>query len=141
MSEDGINWVKPRLGLYEYNGNKDNNICLPACGAVIKDHGEQDPDRRYKMVTRRYPDGSAEGVCRVIYSGDGIHWKPGARIDLPEWKGGLRENEVLLVRSNYLVDYANRVAERFCKKWPDRYVDILAYHTGMPPPTVPYIPT
>ncbi len=27
-----------------------------------------------------------------------------------------------LIRTNYLIEYANRVAERFCQKWPDRYV-------------------
>lgn len=53
---------------------------------------------------------------------------------------GLRENEVLLVRTDYLMDYANRVAERFCEKWPDRYVYVLAYHTTMPPPSIPVHP-
>ena len=27
-SEDGIHWIKPSLGLYEYEGSKDNNIIL-----------------------------------------------------------------------------------------------------------------
>lgn len=27
-SKDGIHWTKPNLGLYEYNGSKDNNIVL-----------------------------------------------------------------------------------------------------------------
>ena len=28
ISENGVDWIKPRLGLFEYNGNKDNNICI-----------------------------------------------------------------------------------------------------------------
>jgi hypothetical protein len=27
-SPDGIEWTRPKLGLYEYQGNKDNNICF-----------------------------------------------------------------------------------------------------------------
>ena len=27
-SKDGIHWIKPDLGLVEFNGNKKNNICL-----------------------------------------------------------------------------------------------------------------
>ncbi len=45
-----------------------------------------------------------------------------------------------LVRTNYIIDYANRVAERFCEKWPDRQVYVLAYHTTMSAPTVPVHP-
>ena len=37
ISEDGINWIKPRLGLFEYNGSKDNNICNLGMGCVLKD--------------------------------------------------------------------------------------------------------
>ena len=27
-SKDGITWTKPKLGLFEFNGSKDNNIVL-----------------------------------------------------------------------------------------------------------------
>ena len=37
-SNDGVRWTKPKLGLHEYNGSKDNNICFPNWfGPVIKD--------------------------------------------------------------------------------------------------------
>jgi len=29
-SKDGIHWDRPSLGMYEYNGSKDNNIVIPA---------------------------------------------------------------------------------------------------------------
>lgn len=60
-SDDGINWIKPELGLVEFNGNKRNNICLiegnPKSLTRINDflsilYEPQDPDpsRRYKAV-------------------------------------------------------------------------------------------
>lgn len=60
-SEDGINWVKPDLGLVELNGNKHNNICLiegePKALTLINDFlsvmydpEDPDPSKRYKVV-------------------------------------------------------------------------------------------
>ena len=31
-SRDGIHWVKPKLGLFEFNGSKENNIVLDGLG-------------------------------------------------------------------------------------------------------------
>ncbi len=85
VSEDGIHWEKPRLGLHEYRGSSDNNICLRGWGPVVKDLEEDDPARRYKMIVKGPPRNQE---IRAGYSADGIHWIEGARIDLPEWKGG-----------------------------------------------------
>ena len=60
-SNDGINWIKPELGLVEFNGNKRNNICLiegtPGSLTRINDFlsvlyepHDPDPQRRYKAV-------------------------------------------------------------------------------------------
>ena len=84
VSDDGIHWEKPRLGLYDYRGSRDNNICLMAWGPVVKDLDEDDPARRYQMIIkgpRREP-----GI-RVGYSADGVHWSEQTSIDLPEWDG------------------------------------------------------
>lgn len=82
VSDDGVHWEKPRLGLHAYKGSTDNNICYPHCGAVIKDAGEPDADKRYKMVAKSMPSGAG---IHVAYSADGIHWRPGPRVALPEW--------------------------------------------------------
>ena len=84
VSDDGVHWEKPRLGLYDYRGSRDNNICLMAWGPVIKDLDEDDPARRYKMIVKGPP---RERGIRVGYSPDGIHWSEQTRIDLPEWEG------------------------------------------------------
>ncbi|MAG37608.1 MAG: hypothetical protein CL878_15345 [Dehalococcoidia bacterium] len=93
FSEDGIHWTKPRLGLYAYNGNKDNNLCLPGWGPVIKEADEDDPAKRYKMIVKGPP---REGTIRAAYSADGIHWEEGAQIDIPEWEGRSPDIVVLL---------------------------------------------
>jgi len=64
-SEDGITWRKPKLGLIEYRGNKENNLVLTGRLAakqtnggltnfdgytILRDEREKDPNRRYKMV-------------------------------------------------------------------------------------------
>jgi hypothetical protein len=95
-SEDGVIWVKPRLGLHEYGGNKNNNICMYAWGPVIKDPAEADENKRYKMIVKGPP---RERGIRVAYSRNGTVWKEGASIDVPEW-GGLQPDIVVLVRDD-----------------------------------------
>ena len=89
VSDDGVHWTKPRLGLYEYKGSKDNNICTLGTGCVVKDLRETAPARRYKM-TIKGPWAELEGHphsgprVRIAYSPDGIHWTEGPPISIPE---------------------------------------------------------
>ncbi len=79
-SRDGVNWVKPRLGICEYGGSRENNIIVktdtmdafhvfidtnPACGA-----GE-----RYKAV---YTKPGRRLWCMT--GGDGVHFREGWQI-------------------------------------------------------------
>ena len=80
-STDLINWDKPSLGLFEWNGSKDNNICfLPESNHVdrwgngrflyhcFRDDSDPDPDRRYK--------GMFDSRDRwLAVSPDGFNWK------------------------------------------------------------------
>ena len=80
VSKDGIHWEKPKLGLIEYNGSKQNNILDFMNGeyalaeyVVIHDPEDPDPSRRVsKMVFEcgRYNNGIS-----VAYSPDGLRWK------------------------------------------------------------------
>ncbi|MCK5702349.1 MAG: hypothetical protein KAI29_14395 [Cyclobacteriaceae bacterium] len=83
-STDGIQWVRPNLGVIEFQGSADNNIVLQNYGfhdlyspSVIKDNLEQDPQKRYKMIWWDFPLGEEgyqdDGMC-VAFSPDGIHW-------------------------------------------------------------------
>ena len=85
-SDDGIHWRKPKLGLFAFNGSKENNIVM-ASGmvgdlsvdaghpAVFKDENPAAaPDARYKAFFR-----AAKPMDRWLLafkSPDGIHWTP-----------------------------------------------------------------
>ena len=81
VSQDGLNWEKPNLGLVEYNGSKDNNIVLKEqskLGYVFIDpHGT--PEQRFKML-------SGIGTTRLRTSPDGIHWTLHSQVVWrPDW--------------------------------------------------------
>lgn len=77
VSEDGIKWEKPELGLVEFEGSKRNNIVWrgPHGAGVFKDLRDPDPARRYKTIFK------GERIS-VAFSTDGIHW--GEAIPCPE---------------------------------------------------------
>ena len=75
-SVDGIHWTKPNLGQVEFKGSRDNNaIALPDgrtwFAGVLREDGDPDPARRYKMV---YDTFAGNCVFRTATSADGIHW-------------------------------------------------------------------
>jgi hypothetical protein len=81
-SHDGIHWKKPNLGLFEFNGSKDNNIILWSGGthnfACFKDTNPAcQPEARYKALAS---GGGEKGErkkkpgLQAYQSADGIHW-------------------------------------------------------------------
>jgi hypothetical protein len=92
VSDDGITWERPNLGLFEYHGSTDNNICalgeippqeLPIRSgrptpnpSVYKDEREPDPAKRYKMMLNSQYVHDVKLFCLLLYSPDGIHWTP-----------------------------------------------------------------
>jgi hypothetical protein len=72
-SSDGITWVKPKLGLFEYEGSSENNIVWKGPGAhdfspFIDANPDCPPEAKYKSVS------SGEGGLLAFQSADGIHW-------------------------------------------------------------------
>jgi hypothetical protein len=67
VSQDGLQWEKPALGIVEFAGSKANNIVVrgPHGAGVFQDLREPDPERRYKMFY--------QGM-EVRFSPDGLHW-------------------------------------------------------------------
>jgi hypothetical protein len=86
-SDDGIHWVKPKLGQVLFKGSRDNNALALPHGAVsaatlIRDDDDPDPARRYKMVYEFFTHTSdppleeytmAPTVACAV-SADGLHW-------------------------------------------------------------------
>lgn len=76
-SRDGVHWIKPELGLFEFNGSRANNIVWDGIGThdftPFKDlNPAASPDARYKAVARGRPRGD-KGLY-VFKSSDAIHW-------------------------------------------------------------------
>lgn len=83
-SDDGVHWVKPNLGLVDFEGSKENNMLFRyAHGTgVFLDEEETDPAKRYKLVTKvEYP--GSHTYMAVNFSEDGVHW--GEMIPWPRW--------------------------------------------------------
>jgi len=74
-SKDGIHWTKPKLGLFEFQGSKANNIVWDGQEShdftPFKDPNPVcRPDAKYKAV------GRANDALSALKSPDGIHWSP-----------------------------------------------------------------
>lgn len=73
-SQDGIHWTKPKLGLFEWNGSKENNIVWLGPGthnftAFRDDNPDTPPEARYKAF------GGGRGGLLPFQSPDCKHWK------------------------------------------------------------------
>ena len=88
-SKDGLNWVKPNLGLIEYKGSKNNNIFLAAAplggmaGATVFIDSAAPEAERYKLNFVRmlkvppnmsFGDDNPDWVILGATSADGLHW-------------------------------------------------------------------
>jgi len=78
-SKDGINWVKPHLGIVEYKGTKDNNIIMPHSFdnfMVFRDDNPKcPPEKKYKAVAAGRVDDKR--CLNSYYSADAIHFTKG----------------------------------------------------------------
>jgi len=80
-SKDGITWTKPKLGIVEFNGSKDNNIILIGEGcsnfSPFKDtRPDCPPESRYKALAST-GDNSTRKLkpsLQAWHSADGLHW-------------------------------------------------------------------
>jgi hypothetical protein len=82
QSKDGLHWIKPKLGLYEAAGSKENNIVLAAPGVThnfspFLDARPGVPKaERFKALGGLLDNKSPAGGLRAYASADGIHWQP-----------------------------------------------------------------
>ena len=87
-SADGIHWTRPKLGLFDFKGSKENNIIWVGRKkayweshnfAPFKDaNPAAKPEEKYKAVALgRYPDeaGETRKMLVALVSSNGIHWR------------------------------------------------------------------
>ncbi|MDQ3622175.1 MAG: hypothetical protein M3463_06770 [Verrucomicrobiota bacterium] len=81
-SRDGITWVKPKLGLFEFGGSKENNIIWNGPGgthnfAPFKDTNPAcQPEARYKALAggTALVAGKKKSCLHAYHSADGVRW-------------------------------------------------------------------
>jgi hypothetical protein len=87
ISEDGINFTEPDLGIIEYEGSKRNSIILthvPCWGRFFKDTNPNvHPEERFKFT-----GWIAQRGIYLYLSPDGIHWRRNETCMLPLVSGG-----------------------------------------------------
>jgi hypothetical protein len=75
-SSDGIQWTKPKLGIYEVHGTKGNNVVLArhrAChnlAPFLDTNPAAAADQKYKAL-----GGTGEPGLIALASPDGLHWR------------------------------------------------------------------
>jgi hypothetical protein len=101
-SEDGINWVKPNLGLVKYAGNKNNNLILTEPSPfgfvnvkVLLDPEDPDPARRYKISSHVYFRHNRRlGTLMPFVSADGLTWK--SEREMKTQKSEMQKKDIIL---------------------------------------------
>ncbi|MEZ5386688.1 MAG: hypothetical protein R3F13_14345 [Prosthecobacter sp.] len=70
-STDGVNWIKPNLGIVEYEGSKENNLVgLDSLEGTVYRDERMPASQRYNYITHLW----TEGMVR-FHSPDGLHWQ------------------------------------------------------------------
>ena len=111
-SDDGVHWRKPHLGQVEWRGSRRNNIIrLAECHTegvhVIRDDGDADPSRRYKMVYNYRPSDRDFWTVRTATSADGLHWTDGPALP---YDGFLEQSSLYAFNGLYYVN-----GQMFCR--------------------------
>jgi len=87
VSQDGVHFDSPKLGLIEHNGSKDNNLVmlgLPSWGKYFKDTNPAcPPEERFKATLW-----VAQRGIYLYFSPDAVHWRRNETCMLPLVSGG-----------------------------------------------------
>jgi hypothetical protein len=121
-SKDGIRWTKPKLGLFEWNGNKENNItCLDPGYVMIDPKGKK--ETRYKLLCTGANAIGAKNIYDALLpetsglyfytSPDGIHWKWNGKRVFPFHPDTLNQ-----------IDYDDRIGKyvAYIRCWPNGFL-------------------
>jgi hypothetical protein len=87
-SRDGLEWERPNVGVFEYEGSRQNNLCMvntPGGMGVVDDARDADGSRRFKALFWRGGNRSKEDLARgwganepagfyLAFSPDGARW-------------------------------------------------------------------
>lgn len=79
-SRDGLHFVKPKLGLVDFGGSRQNNVVMPGeiGGCSVWIDPAAPPEHRYKSQQKVYPSSQ----FHMYSSPDGLRWKMFQRIKI-----------------------------------------------------------
>lgn len=139
-SRDGLHWQRPRIGLKDFHGSKENNI-LPIgaveAGAFLDPNAPA--EKRYRLLfTKHWPDPTRAGVY-LASSADGIGWVTTPQRLLPFlpdsqpsglWDKALQQYVIYLRAWNPRRSVARVAVNDLESPWP--YVESIAprHHWG-----------
>ena len=83
VSQDGLAWEKPNLGLIEFEGSRDTNLfyrpddlpglrAMESHGVIVDEIGA--PERRYKLPAYHAFEGNQGNGIFALFSPDGLRW-------------------------------------------------------------------
>eukprot|EP00656_Telonema_subtile_P000700 TRINITY_DN10339_c0_g1_i1.p1 TRINITY_DN10339_c0_g1~~TRINITY_DN10339_c0_g1_i1.p1 ORF type:complete len:490 (-),score=83.31 TRINITY_DN10339_c0_g1_i1:293-1762(-) len=61
-SDDGLSWIKPKLGIFNYNGSTANNILVADSGVSVFHDGSANASEAWKMVCSTAAYSSPDGL-------------------------------------------------------------------------------
>ena len=121
-SKDGIRWTKPKLGLIEWNGSKDNNIVCRDLGYIMIDP-KAEKETRYKMLCTGANEIGAKNIYDALHpetgglyfytSPDGIQWEWNPQMVFPFHPDTLNQ-----------IDYDERIGKyvAYIRAWPNGFL-------------------
>ena len=145
-SADGVRWDRPKLGLYEVMGTRENNVVVgddhhDGMGhweSTLKDPLDPDPQRRYKAIGwSSYDwDGPLSGIYTMI-SADGLRW---THTPEPVFHFHPRPNTQDLGpvgdAQSMMIDTLRRRYVAFLRRSPDRAMSVSTDFVHWTPPAV-----
>jgi hypothetical protein len=129
-STDGLNWERPSLGLYEWNGSKDNNIAADPDNLQAHDilRDDRDPDRG-----RRYKGMFGGGHREFGVSPDGFDWTmldvPGVPSEDTSHMLYDEYTEQFLLYHKHSTEWGRSVWLSTCKEFGDWSEAVLVFHS------------
>ena len=78
-SDDLIHWVRPSLGIIEFNGSTENNIIYNACNEFFVLNDDNPNCKKGEEVKAIY-NVTGKRVLHSMYSSDGYHFEEGGLI-------------------------------------------------------------
>ena len=130
VSEDGVHWERPNLGLVEFAGSKNNNL-LPRTHMLpygpdmttyfFKDTNEEDPSRRYKGLVRTgsttTPEWSSTCTSRKTPSSGFLTRTTPSSTRRPRWAAGGRRTSWAGTRYARCTPSTSRTASTGALRW------------------------